>query len=204
MIGTLGKRPGQVAGQIEVKAEMEPEVKVDVLVSRAQDGQAGAFGLLYEKYLDRVYRYVYIRTGQTEQAEDITQGVFLRAFENIKEFRQLGKPFLGWILRIAHNLIIDYYRWETRHKHVQLPDWVPVSSQDPVIAAEQTFEIAEVRKAVAKLSAGQREIFSLRFIVGLSVTETSVVTNKSVGAVKTLQHEAVVRLRKMMKSNGMQ
>jgi RNA polymerase sigma-70 factor, ECF subfamily len=199
MIGTLGKRPGQVAGKIAANDEIEPEVKVDILVSSAQNGQTGAFGLLYEKYLDRVYRYVYMRTGQTEQAEDITQGVFLRAFENIKEFRQLGKPFLGWLLRIAHNLIIDHYRWETRHKHVLLPEGVSVSGQDPVIAAEQTFEIAEVRKAMVNLSAGQRAVFSFRFMVGLSVTETAEVTNKSIGAVKTLQHEAVVRLRKMMK-----
>jgi RNA polymerase sigma-70 factor, ECF subfamily len=199
MIGTLEKRPGQTVGWVKATGESKPLFDVDVLVSRAQKGQAEAFGFLYEKYLDLVYRYVYLRTGQTEQAEDITQGVFLRAFESITDYRQLGKPFLGWLMRIAHNLIVDHYRWEKRHHTVPLPEGSLISTRDPVITAEQNYELAEVKKAMTKLSAGQNEIFSLRFIAGLSVSEAAAVTGKSVGAVKTLQHEAVVRLRKMMK-----
>jgi|WetSurMetagenome_2_1015567.scaffolds.fasta_scaffold238072_1 RNA polymerase sigma-70 factor, ECF subfamily len=199
MIGTLEKRPGRTVGQMKAIGEPKPKIDVNALVSRAQSGQIEAFGKLYEEYLDLVYRYVYLRTGQTEQAEDITQGVFIRAFESIENYRQLGKPFLGWLMRIAHNLIVDHYRWEKRHHTVPLPEGSLVSTRDPVITAEQNYELAEVKKAMTKLSAGQNEVFSLRFIAGLSVSEAAEITGNSVGAVKTLQHEAVVRLRKLMK-----
>ena len=197
MIGTLEKRSEQKVERLP--DTKRPPVDFNVLVSRAQKGQAEAFAKLYEEYLDPVYRYVYLRTGQTEQAEDITQGVFLRAFESITDYRQMGKPFLGWLMRIAHNLVVDYYRWGKRHPAVPLPESILMSSRDPVVAAEQNCELDEVKKAIMKLSAGQSEVFSLRFIAGLSVSETAEVTGKSVGAVKTLQHEAVVKLRKMIR-----
>lgn len=199
MIGTLDKRPGQTFNQFESEFENKPDIDVDMLILMAQDGKTEAFGLLYEEFIDHVYRYVFVRTGHVRQAEDMTQEVFLRAFKGIADYRDRGIPFLGWLLRIAHNLVIDFYRRE-RKKHFVILDetWTP-SPDNPASEAERRFEINEIRKAITSLPPAQREAFSLRFIAGLTVSETANVMGKSEGAVKTLQHEAVVKLRKMMK-----
>src|SRR4051812_24008500 len=80
------------------------------LVSRATRRDAAAFGLLYESHLDRVYRYVYYRVGSTAEAEDLTEQVFLKAWEAIGRYEARGVPFIAWLYRLAHNLVIDHYR----------------------------------------------------------------------------------------------
>jgi len=199
MIGTLEKRPGQATGKLIADPITKPEIDVDLLVSLAQNGKTEAFGLLYEKFMGRIYSYLYLRTGQTSQAEDMTQEVFLRAFHGIGNYRCRGIPFPGWLLRIAHNLVVDFYRKEGKRQIIPLDDaWMP-STDNPETMAELNLDIAEIRKAMTGLPPAQREAFSLRFVAGLSVSETAEVMGKSEGAVKTLQHEAVVKLRKMMR-----
>ena len=163
-----------------------------------QKGHRDAFGLLFEEYSGRVYRYVYMHTGQVEQAEDLTQEVFLRALNSIRSYRDQGKPFLAWLLRIAHNRVIDHYRWLARHRSVELADTVPVSTDDPVAEVEKRAEITKVLQAVPNLTPAQREVISLRFGSGLHLDETAAVMGKSVGAVKMLQHQAVARLKKVL------
>jgi RNA polymerase sigma-70 factor (ECF subfamily) len=129
----------------------------------------------------------------------MTQEVFLRAYQGIGNYRFRGIPFLGWLLRIAHNLVVDFYRKEGKRQFVLLDDaWMP-SPDNPVTMAENNLDITEIRKAMSSLPPAQQEAFSLRFVAGLSVSETAEVMGKSEGAVKTLQHEAVVKLRRMMR-----
>ena len=172
------------------------------LVSMARRGRRDAFGLLYEEYSARVYRYVYIHTGQVELAEDLSQEVFIKALDSIRSYRDQGKPFLGWLLRIAHNRVIDHYRWMARHRSVELADTVVTSSDDPVAQVEKNAEITKVLKAVPNLMPAQREVISLRFGSGLHLDETAAVMGKSVGAVKMLQHQAVARLKRILESSG--
>jgi RNA polymerase sigma-70 factor, ECF subfamily len=199
MIGTLGKQTGQYTGQPLPGTNNRPEVNIDVLVLLVQNGQTEAFGLLYEKFLGRIYNYLYLRTGHSGQAEDMTQEVFLRAFQNIRNYRYRGIPFLSWLLRIAHNLIVDFYRKEGKKQFVPLSDDWTSSSENPLTIAEHNLDMIKVRKAMVGLPPAQQEAFSLRFVAGLSVSETAEVMGKSEGAVKTLQHEAVVKLRRMMR-----
>ena len=168
------------------------------IVRMAKKGHRDAFGLLYEEYSARVYRYVYMHTRQVEQAEDLTQEVFLRALNSIRSYSDQGKPFLAWLLRIAHNRVIDHYRWMARHRSVELADTVVTSADDPVAEVEKRAEITKVLRAVPNLTPGQREVISLRFGSGLHLDETAAVMGKSVGAVKMLQHQAVERLKKML------
>jgi RNA polymerase sigma-70 factor, ECF subfamily len=199
MIGTLDKR--WVFRQKPAETKTNGEIRDEVLVWKTQNGQTDAFGLIYEEYVDRIYRYVFLRTGQAEQAEDLTHDVFCQAFRGVGSYKQTGKPFLSWLLRIAHNLVIDYYRKAGKHRMIRLNDEIPVSWQDPVTAAEKSLAMMEIAKAMLLLPAAQKEVISLRFVVGLSTAETAAVMGRSEGAVKTLQHEAVVKLRKMVKGN---
>jgi len=125
---------------LDTAREQNTDVRIDELVSSVQSGQTEAFSLLYEEYLGRVYRYVYARIGKMEQAEDITQEVFVRAFKSISTYRCRGRPFLAWLVRIAHNLVVDYYRRANRLHFVPLAEPVAASGEIPRASRRATWD----------------------------------------------------------------
>jgi RNA polymerase sigma-70 factor (ECF subfamily) len=173
------------------------------LVRRAQRREPEAFGQLYEEHFDRIYRYVVFRVRNQADAEDITQQVFLKALENIGSYRWRGMPFASWLFRIAHNLVVDHWKKRNRVKveavaPEEIDQMAAESSNDPATLAELKFDMKQLAVACEKLSDGQREIVSLRFAGGLSVAESAKVMGKSEGAVKVLQHAALVNLRRIL------
>ena len=172
------------------------------LVRRAQRREPEAFGQLYEEHFDRIYRYVMLRVRDQADAEDITQQVFLKALENIGSYRWRGMPFASWLFRIAHNLVVDHWKKKSRQKVEAVApeevDQMAESSNDPATLAELKFDMKQLSVACEQLSDGQREIVSLRFAGGLSVAEAAKVMGKSEGAVKVLQHAALVKLRRIL------
>jgi RNA polymerase sigma-70 factor (ECF subfamily) len=172
------------------------------LVRRAQRREPEAFGQLYEEHFDRIYRYVILRVRNQEDAEDITQQVFLKALEKIGSYRWRGMPFASWLFRIAHNLVVDYWKKKSREKVAAVApeeiDEMAASSNDPVALAELNFDLKQLAAACDRLTDGQREIISLRFAGGLSVAESAKAMGKSEGAVKVLQHAALVKLRRIL------
>ncbi len=189
----------------ETKEKIEA-LRVANLVSRAQDGETKAFGVLYEEHEGQIFRYILARTGQVVLAQDLTQEVFVRALDNIGQYHDRGSQFSSWLLRIAHNLITDYYRSAAKRRCVDLsgvqtaladPSAV-TEDDDPIAEAEKREQIAKVLEALPGLSAWQREVISLRFGAGLHLAEAADVMGKSLGAVKTLQHQAIRKLRRMM------
>lgn len=178
---------------------IEMSARIEGLVSRARNGDRGACALLYQEYVSPIYRYTYLRVGQAGLAEDLTQEVFLRALQSIGSYRWKGKPFVSWLFRIAHNLIIDHYRRAKRDSFIPLNEGiVAVADTDPVATAEQRMELSELKRAIGKLPPREKEAISLRFGAELSIAETARVTGKTEGSVKKLQHEALVKLRKLM------
>jgi RNA polymerase sigma-70 factor (ECF subfamily) len=177
------------------------------LVRRAQRREPEAFGQLYEEHFDRIYRYVVFRVRNQADAEDITQQVFLKALENIGSYRWRGMPFASWLFRIAHNLVADYWKKKSREKVAavapeEIDQMVEESSNDPAALAELNFDMKQLATACEQLTDGQREIVSLRFAGGLSVAEAAKVMGKSEGAVKVLQHVALVKLRRILCPTG--
>ncbi len=181
-------------------------LRIARLVSRAQDGETEAFGVLYEEHEGQIFRYVLARTGQVELAEDLAQEVFVKALDKIGQYHDRGSQFSSWLLRIAHNIVIDYYRSAAKRRCVDLSAVRPVSAMasaafsasDPVAQAERREQIEKVLEALPSLSVWQREVISLRFGAGLHLAEAADVMGKSLGAVKTLQHQAIRKLRRMM------
>ncbi len=163
-----------------------------------------AFEVLYERYFGQVYRYFYARTSEGELAEDFTQEVFLRAFQGFGAYRHEGKPLVAWLMRIAHNMLVDHYRRAEKHKHILLEVDVRCGAGDPAEIAERESDLSEVREAMRGLPPNQAEVLSLRFGAGLSINEVGAVMGKSDGSVKTLQHSAVVKLRQLLNKNGTQ
>ncbi len=169
------------------------------LVAAAQAGDGTAFAQLYERYLDRVYRYVAYRVGAREEAEDITSQVFLRALESLGSYRWQGFNFSAWLFRIAHNLLVDRLRRETRRPSAPLEEDLAADGQDVEDQAYHNMKLEEVRRALSRITETQRQAIVLRLVVGLSLEETAKVMGKSLGAVKALQHGGLRALRRHLK-----
>jgi len=168
------------------------------LVHRVQQGDREAFAQLYESHFDKIYRYVVLRIGNKTEAEDVTQQVFLKALQSIPSFKWKGIPFSAWLFRIAHNLVVDYLRKEKKVVITPLDESSARSDSNPQLAAEQRLDIEQLISATKRLTKTQREVISLRFAGELSVAESAKVMGKSEGAVKALQHSAIVTLRKVL------
>jgi RNA polymerase sigma-70 factor (ECF subfamily) len=171
-----------------------------VLVERAIAGDAEAFGELYVLHLDAIYRYIYYRVGDAQDAEDLTEQVFLRVWQALPGYEQRGYPFSSWLYRIAHNAVVDYHR-ERGGATGALPleDWVENGSRaaalDEVISAE---EAAALSAAVKQLSDDQQQVILLRFVEGMSHAQVAHIVGKSEGACRVIQHRALAALSQLL------
>jgi len=167
----------------------------DELIRRAIRRDAEAFGELYVLHLDRIYRYIFYRVGSEVDAEDLTEQVFLRAWEAIEGYRHQRYPFSSWLYRIAHNAVIDHYR--TR-KDLRPLDSLSFSLADEALGPEELLarktEAACLHEAIARLPEEQQHVVSLRFIEGLRHAQVALILGKSEGAVRVIQHRALAAL----------
>ena len=169
------------------------------LVRRAKENDEAALTQLYEENFDKIYRYIVLKTGDRTEAEDMTQQVFLKAFKSISGYRSKGSPFSSWLFRIAHNQMVDYWRKKSKRATVPLEEsMVGSSHSNPSSEVERKTDIENLVAATKQLTSLQREVVSLRFAGGLSLAEVAKAMGKNEGAIKALQHSAVVSLRKIM------
>ena len=180
--------------------ERGPEPDVVALVKAAQNGDADAFGALYDRYLDLVYRYVYYRVGGKAQTEDMVSETFLRALRRIGTFEWQGRDFAAWLITIARNIIADHYKSGRFRLEVSTADMLDADRADEGIEAGvlEGLTNAALLEAVKKLNDEQQECVVLRFLQGLSVLETAQAMGKSEGAIKALQYRAVRTLGRML------
>jgi RNA polymerase sigma-70 factor, ECF subfamily len=170
------------------------------LVRAAQEGDRTAFALLYDKYVDVVFRYVLFRVGDRELAEDVTSETFLRALRRISSVTYQGRDVGAWFVTIARNLVLDHvkssrFRLEVTTAEVDDSGRVEAGPEQQVLAGATRSALLE---CVRQLGDDQRECIVLRFLQGLSVAETAVVMARNEGAVKALQHRAVRRLAQLL------
>jgi RNA polymerase sigma-70 factor, ECF subfamily len=181
------------------------------LVRAAQEGDSSAFGNLYDRYVDVVYRYALFRLGDRDLAEDVTSETFLRALRRITSVSYQGRDVGAWFVTIARNLILDHvkssrFRLEVVTGEVTEPGAAASTSVGPAAQAgpeQQAIAGAtrtELLRCVAELGEDQRECIVLRFLQGLSVAETAKVMHRNEGAIKALQHRAVRRLAQLLPS----
>ncbi len=172
------------------------------LVQRAQTGDAEAFGELYDRYVDQVYRYIVYRVPSSQLAEDLTSETFLRALRRISSFTWQGRDVGAWFVTIARNLIADHYK-SSRYRLELTTDDVSDASNAPVQAGPEG-EVLEAMQnkvlleAVKQLNEEQQECIVLRFLQGLSVSETAQIMGKNDGAIKALQYRAIRTLGRLL------
>lgn len=169
---------------------------IDHLVARAKAADRSALGELYDALLSRVYRFVYFRVSRREDAEDLTEQVFVRIFEKIRQYDERGLPFEAWVFRIARNMIIDYYR--VHHTPlVSLDDAldVPDTRSSPEAQTEVALQMEDVRAALPKLPDAYQEIIVLKFIEERDNEEISAILDKPIDHVRVLQSRAIQKLK---------
>lgn len=168
------------------------------LVQRAQQLDQEAFAQLYERHFDKIYRYVALRIGSQMEAEDVTQQVFLKALQSISSYKWRNIPFTAWLYRIAHNQVVDYLRKKTRQPTMVLNELRTTSDTNLQQTAEHKLDMEQLILATKQLTPAQQEVVSLRFTSDLPITQVARIMGKSEGAVKALQHSAIVALRKLL------
>jgi RNA polymerase sigma-70 factor (ECF subfamily) len=167
------------------------------LVRRAKE-EREAFAALYVKYLRKVYTYVYYRVGNVDDAEDITESVFLHALIHLDRYQDRGIPFSAWLLRIAHNLVANFHRSSSRHRTIDLDSAEPLhdSSPTPEESLENEEETQKLREVLQALSEERQQALILRYAEGMKHKEIGKVMGKSAGAVKVLVHRSLISLHR--------
>lgn len=179
---------------------VEQESRESALVEAAKH-DVRAFGELYERYHNRVYRYVYHRVGMQTDAEDITAAVFMKALEALPAYQARRNGFAPWLFRIAHNAVVDHYR---RHKIQRSYDDLDQEAADPdplahVLGNERRDELHSL---VQCLSPEQREVVLMRYAADLSFKEIAAVLKKNEPAIRMLLHRGLRRLKAVMDGDG--
>jgi RNA polymerase sigma-70 factor, ECF subfamily len=166
------------------------------LVRATQAGDQEAFGQLYDRYHEMVFRYVLFRVGDRQLAEDLTAETFLRALRRIASVSYQGRDIGAWFVTIARNLVLDHVKSGRYRLEVSTADMrdADPGTDGPEDAVLQQLTNEELLAGIRRLGGEQQECISLRFLQGLSVAETAAVMGKTDGAIKALQHRAVRRL----------
>lgn len=197
-----GREPGGAPARGNEPAAQLPDdvdeshVETWRLVGLAQGGDGEAFGELYDRYVDTVFRFVYFRVNDRALAEDFTSETFLRALRRIGTITYQGRDIGAWFITIARNIVLDHMK-SARHR-LEITTADTIEGKEHVRSTEaavlDTLQSERLMEAVSRLGDEQRECVLLRFIQGLSVSETAAVMGKNDGAIKALQHRAVRKL----------
>lgn len=185
-----------------------PPVEDDQTLARRAKTDRDAFGLLYERHVTAIYRYVYYRVGSVEDAEDLTARVFARALKHVHNYNDRGVPFTAWLYRIAHNVVANFHRDNSRHPAVPLDEVDELrshtheshdgddSDHDQRIDSERERE--RLLRAIRLLPEERQHLIVLKFVEQMQNAEIGQIMNRSEGAIKSLYHRTLLQLREVM------
>jgi RNA polymerase sigma-70 factor (ECF subfamily) len=173
------------------------DYREDVILARASQGDKDAFGELYEHYTERIFNYIYYRTGNVHDAEDLTARVFQRAMNHIRNYTDRGVPFSAWLYRIAHNLIANWHRDRGRKQEIPIDDLpvMPARGEHPEAAVVRTEDQDALLRLIRRQPAERQTLLILKFVDNLSNAEIGQILGRSEGAVKSLYHRTLLALR---------
>jgi RNA polymerase sigma-70 factor (ECF subfamily) len=173
------------------------EVNEEAVLAKAVQGDQEAFGWIYERYVGRIYNYVYFRTGNHHDAEDLTARVFFRAIRSIGNYQDRGLPISAWLYRIAHNLVANWHRDRSRRPEVLLDDGLMVHTapEHPESTLLQVEEHEQLLKIIMTLPPDRQQLLILKFVDHLSNAEIGQIMGRTEGAIKSLYHRTLLSLR---------
>lgn len=181
-----------------------PNKDLSKLVEQARSGEAEAFGHLYDLFLDKIYRFVFLKVSNKQEAEDLSQQVFMKAWENIWQFQDEGVPFSSWLYKIARNLVIDFYR--TRRAVISLEETIESDVLlDEVDIGEEIVMNYDKQTLLASLNSltdGQKDVVILRYIEDMSYDEIAKITGKNQAALRILQYRGMRKLKAILEGKN--
>jgi RNA polymerase sigma-70 factor (ECF subfamily) len=182
---------------VKVSQVPEIEIKEEETLASALRGDKDAFGILYERYVDRIFNYIYYRTGNVHDAEDLTARVFYRALNHIQNYTDRGLPFSAWLYRIAHNLVANWHRDRSRHQEIPLAEapTLRYKGTAPETAVVQTQDQEALLRIIRHLPRERQHLLILKFVEHLSNAEIGQIMGRSEGAIKSLYHRTLLALR---------
>lgn len=175
----------------------ELEYNEEQVLKNASLGDKDAFGALYERYAEKIFNYVYYRTGNTHDAEDLTARVFQRAMNHIVNYTDRGVPFSAWLYRIAHNLVANWHRDRSRKQEIPLDElpFLPTQGEHPERNLMRSQEEEGLLRLLRTLPPERQTLLILKFVEDLSNAEIGAIMGRSEGAVKSLYHRTLLVLR---------
>jgi RNA polymerase sigma-70 factor, ECF subfamily len=174
------------------------DINDDMALAQAGEGSNEAFGVLYERYVSRIYNYIYYRTGNQADAEDLTARVFFRAMHHIKNYQNRGLPFSAWLYRIAHNLVANWHRDNSRRPEITLDEGMIVHHQGqehPENVLLKSEERERLLRMIRRLPPDRQQLLILKFVEHQSNAEIGQIMGRTEGAVKSLYHRTLLSLR---------
>ena len=177
------------------------QADIEQLVSAAQKGDSNAFGTLYDLFVNQIYRYVYFRVG-AQEAEDLTELVFLKTWENIRQYRSNNRSFSSWLFRIAHNIVVDYYRSNRVNGELTEEYEDHRAEANTPHRAHMHFDQTLLSQIMHELKDHYRQILVLKYINDLSYEEIGFIMERSPSALRILQFRALKNLRHILKKRG--
>jgi RNA polymerase sigma-70 factor, ECF subfamily len=181
-----------------VAAESEAG-RVRLLVDDARQGDRAALEELYLIHFDRIYGYLHVTVGNRHDAEDLTTQTFVRMLESIGRFRWGSAPFSAWLFRIAHNLAMDHFRLRRRWQpEEEVPEPPPDEATSAEAVAFQSIGRRSMLDLIEDLSPDQQQVLTLKFVFDFSNGEVATILGKTEGAIKSLQHRALISLQKQL------
>jgi RNA polymerase sigma-70 factor, ECF subfamily len=182
-------------GHKDRRMSEQPRTENELIKLAAED--PAAFGELYERHVKKIYNYIYYRTGNHHDAEDLTERVFQRALRHVHHYEDKGVPFSAWLYRIAHNLVANWHRDRSRKPEVPLDERLLVSRSlsHPESQAIAREEIEVLLKSVRHLPEDRQQLLILKFVERLSNAEIGEIMGRTEGAIKSLYHRTLNALR---------
>jgi len=174
------------------------EYSDDEVVSLATSGDVNAFGELYDRYVERIYNYIYYRTSNHVDAEDLTERVFFRAIQHIKKYENRGLPISAWLYRIAHNLVANWYRDNSRRQEIPIDTFdftLQYQGELPEVAVLRSEEREQLMSVIRELPEERQQLVILKFVDGLTNAEIGKIMGRTEGAIKSLYHRTLTSLR---------
>jgi RNA polymerase sigma-70 factor (ECF subfamily) len=174
-----------------------PDTSDKEFLALAAQGDRDAFGTLYERYVSRIYNYIFYRTGNQHDAEDLTARVFYRAMRHIQNYRDRGVPFSAWLYRIAHNLVANWHRDNSRRQVVPLEDGMNLlrEKEHPEVALLTSEEYEALLQVIRDLAPDRQQLIILKYVDHLSNAEIGEIMGRTEGAIKSLYHRTLISLR---------
>ncbi len=178
------------------------ELEIQTLVEQTKQGDRDAFATLYERFVDQIYRYIYFRVDH-DDAEDLVETVFVKAWENIHKYTNTGNTFSSWLFRIAHNLVVDHYRLNHSVEAITEEYQEYRAEFHPGISTERKLDNDLLHKGLKHLKDDYQQFLILKYINELSNKDISVMLEKSEGSLRILQYRALRALRTVLEDMGM-